>query len=82
MFEGLFQPSHLLLILVLVLIVVGPGKLPEVGASLGRSLREIKRGMEGDPWAGTACAKCGAELGGAAQSCSRCGHPRGTSSAA
>lgn len=77
MFEGLFQPSHLLLILVLVLIVVGPGKLPEVGASLGKSLREIKRGLEGDPRAGTACAKCGAE-----QSCSRCGHPRGTSSAA
>ena len=44
MFEGLFQPRHLLIILVIVLVVVGPGKLPEVGAALGKTIREIKRG--------------------------------------
>ena len=32
MFEGLLQPWHLFLILVVTLIVFGPGKLPEVGA--------------------------------------------------
>ncbi|HXY61503.1 MAG TPA: twin-arginine translocase TatA/TatE family subunit, partial [Nitrospirota bacterium] len=29
MFEGLFQPMHLLLILLIVLVIFGPGKLPE-----------------------------------------------------
>ncbi len=43
MFEGLFQPTHLILILVIVLIVFGPGKLPEIGGAVGKSLREFKR---------------------------------------
>jgi len=43
MFEGLFQPAHLILILVIVLIVFGPGKLPEIGAALGKGIREFKR---------------------------------------
>jgi sec-independent protein translocase protein TatA len=30
--EGLFQPMHLIIILVIVLIIFGPGKLPELGA--------------------------------------------------
>ena len=29
--EGLFQPTHLLLILAIVLILFGPGKLPDLG---------------------------------------------------
>ena len=40
---GLLQPGHLLVILVIVLIVLGPGKLPEVGSALGKGLREFKR---------------------------------------
>ena len=36
-------PTHLLLILFIALIVVGPGKLPEVGAAIGKSVREFKR---------------------------------------
>lgn len=36
-------PTHLLLILFVALIVIGPGKLPEVGAALGKSIREFKR---------------------------------------
>jgi sec-independent protein translocase protein TatA len=46
MFEGLFQPLHLLLVLVIVLIVFGPGKLPELGESLGKSIRAFKKGLE------------------------------------
>jgi sec-independent protein translocase protein TatA len=41
---GLFQPWHLLLILAVVLIVVGAGKLPEVGGALGRGIKEFKEG--------------------------------------
>ena len=46
MFEGLLQPVHLILILILVLIVFGPGKLPEVGSALGKGIRELRRGLE------------------------------------
>lgn len=42
MFEGLFQPIHLLIILVIALVVFGPKKLPELGASLGKAIREFK----------------------------------------
>ncbi len=45
MFEGLFQPMHLLLILVIALVVFGPGKLPELGAGLGKGIREFKKAL-------------------------------------
>jgi sec-independent protein translocase protein TatA len=49
MFEGLFQPMHLILILLIVLIIFGPGKLPELGAGLGKSIKEFKKALkEGD----------------------------------
>jgi len=38
--------SELLIILVLVLIVFGAGKLPQVGKSLGEGLRNFKDGMK------------------------------------
>ncbi len=43
MFEGLFRPMHLLVILFIVLIIFGPGKLPELGESLGKSIRSFKK---------------------------------------
>ena len=46
MFEGLAQPMHLILILVIVLIIFGPGKLPELGEGLGKSIREFKKAMK------------------------------------
>jgi len=39
MFEGLLQPMHLIIILVIVLIIFGPGKLPELGSSIGKAIR-------------------------------------------
>jgi sec-independent protein translocase protein TatA len=45
MFEGLFRPMHLLLILVIVLIIFGPGRLPEIGAGLGKSIKGFKKAM-------------------------------------
>ena len=42
MFEGI-TPLHLLVVLVIALIILGPGKLPEVGAALGKSIREFRR---------------------------------------
>ena len=40
-------PGHLLLILIIALIVIGPGKLPEVGAALGKSFREFQKATGG-----------------------------------
>jgi sec-independent protein translocase protein TatA len=42
MFEGLFQPMHLLVILGIALLVFGPRKLPELGKGLGESIRGFK----------------------------------------
>ncbi|MGO9613221.1 MAG: twin-arginine translocase TatA/TatE family subunit [Dissulfurispiraceae bacterium] len=48
MFEGLFQPIHLIIILVIALIIFGPGKLPELGKGLGKTIREFKKAMSAD----------------------------------
>ena len=49
MFEGLFQPMHLLVIIVLALLVFGPKKLPELGKGLGEGLSGFRAAMKGDP---------------------------------
>lgn len=38
--------SELLVILVIVLIIFGAGKLPEIGAGLGKAVRGFKKGIE------------------------------------
>jgi len=45
MFEGLFQPMHLLVIFGIALLVLGPKKLPELGKGLGESIRGFKAAM-------------------------------------
>lgn len=45
MIENLFQPTHLLLVLFIALIVFGPGKLPELGSSLGKAVKDFKKGI-------------------------------------
>ncbi len=49
MFEGLFQPLHLLVILVIVMVVFGPGKLPQLGEGLGKGIRDFKKALTEDP---------------------------------
>ena len=46
MFEGLFQPMHLLVILGIALLVFGPKKLPELGKGLGDGIRGFKSAMK------------------------------------
>lgn len=48
MFSGAFQPMHLVLILIVVLIIFGPGKLPDVGKAVGKTIREFKRSTQAD----------------------------------
>ena len=41
-------PMELVIVLVIALVVLGPKKLPEVGKSLGRGMREFKDSLSGD----------------------------------
>ena len=46
MFEGLFQPMHLLLIFGIALLVFGPKKLPGLGKGIGEGIRGFKSAMK------------------------------------
>lgn len=45
MFEGLFQPMHLIVIAAIALIIFGPKKLPELGKGLGEGIRGFKTAL-------------------------------------
>jgi sec-independent protein translocase protein TatA len=47
MVGDIFQPTHLLLILVVVLLVLGPKRLPEAGRSLGRGIHDFRGALNG-----------------------------------
>ncbi len=47
MMEGLLRPTHLFFIFLIVLVVFGPGKLPELGKGLGKGIREFKDALRG-----------------------------------
>ena len=53
MFEGLFQPMHLLVIFGIALLVFGPKKLPELGKGIGEGIRGFKAAMKDDEKAAT-----------------------------
>lgn len=44
---GWISPWELLILLLVVLLVFGPKRLPEMGRSLGRGLREFKSSISG-----------------------------------
>lgn len=46
MFAGLASPTHLLLILIVILLLFGAKRLPELGRSLGQSIQEFKGGLD------------------------------------
>ena len=48
MIGDILQPTHLLFVLVIALLVLGPKRLPEVGRSLGRGLRDFRHAMGGE----------------------------------
>jgi sec-independent protein translocase protein TatA len=45
MFDGLFQPTHLLLILLICMVLFGGKKLPELGKGLGEAIKGFKSAM-------------------------------------
>jgi sec-independent protein translocase protein TatA len=42
MLTSILQPTHLILVLAVVLLVLGPKRLPEAGRALGQGLKEFK----------------------------------------
>ena len=48
MFEGLFQPMHLLVIFGIALLVFGPKKLPELGKGIGEGIRSFKSAIKAE----------------------------------
>ena len=46
MIEGLLQPTHLLVILAVALVIFGPKKLPELGQGLGKGIRSFRDSMK------------------------------------
>ena len=47
MFSGLESPMHLLVVLVIAVLVLGPKKLPDAGRALGSGIRQFKDSIEG-----------------------------------
>jgi sec-independent protein translocase protein TatA len=48
MVGDIFQPTHLLFVLVVALLVLGPKKLPEVGRQLGNGIRDFRAAINGE----------------------------------
>ena len=48
MFTGLESPTHLIIILVIVLLLFGAKRVPELAKGLGAGVREFKKGAEGE----------------------------------
>jgi sec-independent protein translocase protein TatA len=47
MFTGLLQPTHLIILLVIALVLLGPKRLPDAGRALGEGLKEFKNSIAG-----------------------------------
>ena len=48
MIGDILQPTHLLFVLVVALLVLGPKRLPEAGRALGRGIRDFRSALGGD----------------------------------
>jgi sec-independent protein translocase protein TatA len=47
MFSNILQPTHLIVVLVVALLVLGPKRLPDAGRALGQGLKEFKSSISG-----------------------------------
>ncbi len=84
---GLLQPEHLLLILVIVLIVFGAGKLPDTMRDIGRGVRSFREEADSAAHRASApvsvpsgnvatnmCPGCSKPVPANARFCPECGH--------
>ena len=78
-------PMELIIILIVVLVIFGPKNLPKIGSALGKTVKNVREGMEGDeePKADDDadapaddvkfCGSCGAKNPAGNAFCSKCG---------
>jgi sec-independent protein translocase protein TatA len=83
------QPTHLIIIAVVALIIFGPSRLPEIGRSIGRTLKEFQAATKEatqsftdevvkpveapKPVAESTCKSCGKPIATGAKFCHECG---------
>ncbi|MBF0559550.1 MAG: twin-arginine translocase TatA/TatE family subunit [Nitrospirae bacterium] len=48
MFRGIFQPMHWIMVLGVVLLIFGPKNIGQLGAGLGKSIRDFKKAISSD----------------------------------
>ena len=85
---GVLQPWHLIVIVVIVLVIFGPGKLPMLGKAIGDGVRDFKKAVGDEPArpapssthqdvavaAGTRpCPSCQSPMPAAGRFCGSCG---------
>ncbi len=46
MLTGLFEPVHLIVLLLIVMLLFGAKKLPEIGAGMGKAISNFKRSLK------------------------------------
>jgi sec-independent protein translocase protein TatA len=44
--DNILTPTHLIVVLAVALLVLGPKRLPEVGRSIGRSLHDMRSAID------------------------------------
>jgi sec-independent protein translocase protein TatA len=44
-FTGILQPTHLIILLIVALVLLGPKRLPDAGRALGQGLKEFKNSI-------------------------------------
>ena len=47
-FTNILDPAHLIIILVIAVLILGPKRLPEMGRSVGQSIREFRNVFSGE----------------------------------
>ena len=77
---GALEPWHLIVILVIALVVFGPGKVGELGGTLGKAVRDFRDVSEGrTPVAPPqTCVNCRAAIPAGSKFCPGCGLPAPT----
>jgi len=67
---GVLQPWHLIIIVVIILVVFGPGKLPMLGKAVGDSMRDFKKAISDEP-----AKEASADLAPGMRACPNCRKP-------
>jgi len=70
---GVLQPWHVIVILVIVLVIFGPGKLPMLGKAVGDTVRDFKKAVADEPKPDEAAAPTALAPG--MRECSTCHKP-------